>query len=82
MDKSMAAKQGLQSIWNSLASEFLNGMNLLARWRRITTNFARSYTVGPTAVDVFMTALQTGGMKAEDLRNISSTSDRIAEMMV
>lgn len=82
MDKTMAGKQGLQVDLEQSRIEFVNGMNLLAA-ETSSDKFLRDRMQLVQQQWMFYDrALQAGGMKAEDLRNISSTSDRIAEMMV
>lgn len=82
MDKSMAAKQGLQVDLEQSRIEFLNGMNLLASETSADKYLRERMQIVQQQWIFYDRALQAVNFKAEDLRNISSTSDRIAEMMV
>lgn len=82
LDKSTAARQGLQVDLEQSRIEFVNGMNLLASETNADKYLRERMRLAQQQWMFYDRALQAGGMKPDDLRNISSTSDRIAEMMV
>lgn len=82
MDKAMAAKQGLQVDLNQSRVEFVNGMALLAAETGREKALKERLILAQQQWLFYEKALNSPSFKAEDLRNISTTSDRIAEMMV
>ncbi|WP_222613437.1 hypothetical protein [Undibacterium amnicola] len=82
MDKNMQAKQGLQVDLAQSRIEFVNGMNLLAEEAQSDKALKDRLNLAQQQWIFYEKALSSPQFKAEDLRNISSTSDRIAQMMV
>jgi len=82
MDKNMQAKQGLQVDLAQSRIEFVNGMNLLAEEAQDDKALKERLTLAQQQWMFYERALSSPSLRAEDLRNISSTSDRIAQMMV
>ncbi|WMW81448.1 hypothetical protein RF679_03995 [Undibacterium cyanobacteriorum] len=82
LDKSTAARQGLQVDLEQSRIEFLNGMSLLANETNSDRFLRERMRLAQQQWMFYDRALQAGAFKPDDLRNISSTSDRIAEMMV
>ena len=82
MDKNMQAKQGLQVDLAQSRIEFVNGMNLLADEAQDDKALKERLNLAQQQWIFYEKALSSPSFRAEDLRNISSTSDRIAQMMV
>lgn len=82
MDKNMQAKQGLQVDLAQSRIEFVNGMNLLADEAQDDKALKTRLNLAQQQWMFYEKALSAPALRAEDLRNISSTSDRIAQMMV
>jgi hypothetical protein len=82
MDKNMQAKQGLQVDLAQSRIEFLNGMSLLAEEANSDKALKERLNLAQQQWMFYDKALSSPNFRAEDLRNISSTSDRIAQMMV
>ena len=82
MDKNMAQKQGLQVDLEQSRIEFLNGLNLLAAETQSGKALRERFVLAQQQWVFYDRSLSARQFKSEDLRNISSTSDRIAEMMV
>jgi hypothetical protein len=82
MDKNMQAKQGLQVDLAQSRIEFLNGMSLLADETGSDKALKERLNLAQQQWMFYDKALSSPNFRAEDLRNISSTSDRIAQMMV
>lgn len=82
MDKNMQAKQGLQVDLAQSRIEFINGMNLLADEAQDDKALKERLQLAQQQWLFYEKALSSPSLRAEDLRNISSTSDRIAQMMV
>lgn len=82
MDKNMQAKQGLQVDLAQSRIEFVNGMHLLAEEAQSDKALRDRLSLAQQQWLFYEKALSSPQFKAEDLRNISSTSDRIAQMMV
>nr|WP_315467582.1 hypothetical protein [uncultured Undibacterium sp.] len=82
MDKNMQAKQGLQVDLAQSRIEFVNGMNLLADEAQDDKPLKERLQLAQQQWMFYEKALSSPSLRAEDLRNISSTSDRIAQMMV
>ncbi len=82
MDKNMQAKQGLQVDLAQSRIEFINGMNLLADEAQDDKALKERLNLAQQQWIFYEKALASPSLRAEDLRNISSTSDRIAQMMV
>lgn len=82
MDKNMQAKQGLQVDLAQSRIEFVNGMNLLADEAQDDKALKSRLNLAQQQWMFYEKALSAPALRAEDLRNISSTSDRIAQMMV
>ncbi|MBI1835493.1 MAG: hypothetical protein HYR92_07075 [Burkholderiales bacterium] len=82
MDKSMYARQGLQVDLAQSRIEFINGMSLLAEQAQEDKALKQRLDLALQQWSFYDKALSSNGYKPEDLRNISSTSDRIAQMMV
>ncbi len=82
MDKSMYARQGLQVDLAQSRIEFINGMSLLAEQAHEDKALKQRLDLALQQWSFYDKALSANGFKPEDLRNISSTSDRIAQMMV
>jgi hypothetical protein len=82
MDKTMAAKQGLQVDLDQSKIEFINGMALLAAETNSDKALKERMNLAMQQWTFYEKALRSPSFKPEDLKNISSTSDRIAEMMV
>lgn len=82
MDKNMQAKQGLQVDLAQSRIEFLNGMSLLAEEAHTDKALRDRLNLAQQQWIFYDKALSSPNFRAEDLRNISSTSDRIAQMMV
>ncbi|MBC3873909.1 hypothetical protein [Undibacterium flavidum] len=82
MDKNMQAKQGLQVDLAQSRIEFVNGMNLLADEAQDDKALKSRLNLAQQQWMFYEKALSATALRAEDLRNISSTSDRIAQMMV
>ena len=82
MDKNMQAKQGLQVDLAQSRIEFVNGMNLLADEAQDDKALKERLNLAQQQWILYEKALSSPSFRAEDLRNISSTSDRIAQMMV
>jgi hypothetical protein len=82
MDKTMALKQGLQVDLAQTKIEFLNGMALLTAETKDEKSLEKRMVTAQQQWLFYEKALNAATFKPEDLRNISTTSDRIAEMMV
>lgn len=82
MDKSMAAKQGLQVDLEQSRIEFVNGMALLLAETNSEKALRERMRIAQQQWLFYERALSAANFDAEALRNVSSTSDRIAEMMV
>lgn len=82
MDKNMQAKQGLQVDLAQSRIEFVNGMHLLAEEAQSDKALRDRLSLAQQQWLFYEKALSSPQFNAEDLRNISSTSDRIAQMMV
>lgn len=82
MDKNMQAKQGLQVDLAQSRIEFVNGMHLLAEEAQSDKALRDRLSLAQQQWLFYEKALSSPQFKTEDLRNISSTSDRIAQMMV
>ncbi|WP_395012483.1 hypothetical protein [Undibacterium sp.] len=82
MDKNMQTKQGLQVDLAQSRIEFINGMNLLADEAQDDKALKERLNLAQQQWIFYEKALASPSLRAEDLRNISSTSDRIAQMMV
>jgi hypothetical protein len=82
MDKTMALKQGLQVDLAQTKIEFLNGMALLSAETKDEKSLEKRMVTAQQQWLFYEKALNAATFKPEDLRNISTTSDRIAEMMV
>ena len=78
----MQAKQGLQVDLAQSRIEFVNGMNLLADEAQDDKALKERLNLAQQQWIFYEKALSSPSFRAEDLRNISSTSDRIAQMMV
>lgn len=82
MDKTMAAKQGLQVDLEQSRIEFVNGMGLLLAETNSEKALKERMRIAGQQWLFYERALSAANFDAEALRNVSSTSDRIAEMMV
>ena len=88
LDTFLASKQGLQVDLTQSRIEFVNGMDLLSE--EVSSDQALKFRLNLAMqqwkfYDIALSALSAKSakkLKIEDLRNISSTSDRIAQMMI
>ncbi|MBC3871714.1 hypothetical protein [Undibacterium oligocarboniphilum] len=82
LDKSMVSKQGLQVDLNQSRIEFKNGLDLLTAEAESDKQLKARVEVARGQWLFYETALVSMTNSTNDLRNISTTSDRIAEQMI
>lgn len=82
VDKSLGAKQGLQVDLAQSKIEFINGLALLSEQAGADRLLKDRVLLAQTQWSFYQTALASPSNTAIELRDISTTSDRIAELMV
>ena len=82
LDATMAQKQGLKVDLLQSRQEFINGLSLLQDEVKSDHALSHRLSLAKQQWTFYDAAFQSKKLSAEDLRNISSTSDRIAQMMV
>lgn len=82
LDKSMTSKQGLQVDLTQSKIEFQNGLNLLAEEAGSDRLLISRVELARQQWIFYQSALTTAGTNQTELRNIATTSDRIAEQMI
>ncbi|WP_076592125.1 hypothetical protein [Herminiimonas arsenitoxidans] len=82
LDKSMLSKQGLQVDLIQSRIEFQNGLNLLAEEAGSDRLLSSRVELARQQWIFYQTALTSAGTNQTELRNIATTSDRIAEQMI
>lgn len=82
VDKSLGAKQGLQVDLAQSKIEFTNGLALLAEEAGTDRLLKDRVVLAQSQWVFYQTALTSKSNTANELRDISTTSDRIAELMV
>ncbi|CAL60707.1 hypothetical protein; putative exported protein [Herminiimonas arsenicoxydans] len=82
LDKSMTSKQGLQVDLTQSKIEFQNGLNLLAEEAGSDRLLSSRVELARQQWIFYQTALTSAGTNQTELRNIATTSDRIAEQMI
>lgn len=82
LDKSMTSKQGLQVDLTQSKIEFQNGLNLLAEEAGSDRLLSSRVELARQQWIFYQTALTSAGTSQTELRNIATTSYRIAEQMI
>lgn len=82
VDKNLAAKQGLQVDLAQSKIEFANGLALLMAETNADQFLKDRVSLAQQQWVFYQAALASSSVDASDLRNISTTSDRIAEVMI
>jgi hypothetical protein len=82
LDKTQAKKEGLLVDLNQSRIEFVNGMGLLSNEIENDKAHKERLALAQQQWMFYEKALRSTSFTAEELRNISTTSDRIAQMMV
>lgn len=82
VDKRLLERRGLEVDLAQTRIEFINGLALLAEQAQHSQALAQRLQIARQQWDFYDVALGEKQLNAESLRNISSTSDRIAQMMV
>ena len=82
LDATMAQRQGLKVDLLQSRQEFVNGLSLLNDEVKSDQALIHRLDLAQQQWKFYDAAFQSKKLSAQDLRNISSTSDRIAQMMV
>ncbi|CAN5891923.1 hypothetical protein BH11PSE12_BH11PSE12_11460 [soil metagenome] len=82
LDKSMSGKQGLQVDLAQSKIEFKNGLDLLVAEAESDPQLKSRVELTKSQWVFYEAALMSAANSPTDLRNISTTSDRIAEQMI
>lgn len=82
LDATMAQRQGLKVDLLQSRQEFVNGLDLLNDEVKSNLALKQRLDLARQQWKFYDAAFQSKKLSTEDLRNISSTSDRIAQMMV
>jgi hypothetical protein len=82
LDSTMAKRQGLKVDLQQSRLEFVSGLSLLSEEVKSNQALSKRLELAQQQWKFYDATFQSEKLSAEDLRNISSTSDRIAQMMV